>query len=1498
MDMRLNGNWRIQTTSLANNNWHYLTYTYNDDTNTGELYEGGTRVDYTTSVTEGWLNPERLIGIQNANNRAPDGILDEMRISDTIYSQAWINASYLNQFSPDDFYTLGNEQEQTSLTISIAYPQEAVYNYPVTELNYTITNGTELDKCWWTNDSGATNNTINCNQNVTGISSQEGENTWRVYVNNTQGTANYDEVTFTIDTANPEITIEIPENKSYPSSTIEFNISGNENLSYCKFTLNNWQDNQTMTAYNSTYFNYTNSSVGEGEFTAKFWCNDTAGNINNTETIDFSTDTTFPLIDYGEGTEANDSNFSRNWIFVNASVQEQNPFNITFTLHNLTGLVNITTFFMQEEESNTTINFTSLEGGSYFYNVTIRDKAGNSNYTETRKINLDYTPPVLYIDFPENLTYPSNITELNYTAQDTNLEACWWTNDSGATNYTITCGENVTGQNASDGDHIWTIYANDSFGNTGNSSVIFNVDTDIPEIIIYYPQNKTYSYNLTEINYSVSDKDLEACWWTNDSGTNNYTIDCGQNITDINSSEGLNFWIIYANDSVGHLGKEEIEFTVDTTPPGIKINSPENQSYRPYSVDFNISSSEDIDFCKFTLNNWNTNYTMTDYNSTYFNYTNSSISEGEFTAKFWCNDSYGNVNKTETRDFTVYFPEVKLDVLYPTENIVVGHYQVFNVTLNVTCLKTDCGEINITLDPKTWLDDEWEYRKNHTIQGTAAGAQTNYVMQVIVHNGSGTDSGKNIYCDGKCKSDFGDIRFTSSDGLTELDYFLEEYNSGKNASFWVEIDSIPASPGSTSINIYYGNSGASTTSDPENTFLFFEGFEGSHSLTSGSGSVNIESGGISGSYQGDIDGGGSYAVVYDSASSFSRTGHFYEAYVKYTESDTIPVGIHFLGQNTGEQGYQMIIDDRDSGSTPSLRKDTDYGSSVTGSYSAGADNWIFFRAYADSSSFYGQVYEDAFTESTASTAQFSDSSYSSGSVGGFAYQDGGGKMDNLRVRKRASPEPSHGSWSEEEGYVPEKNIINTTEGAEPFYTNASNNPLTTSYLNQGESEIIVFYVNATFSRGTYEFFAYANITYNMDLWNITEKWNVSIDSAPPELSDLETDKEYTCGTSETVRVTCTAVDLLLNISSVLIEATHSLSGSQNYSAQELSGDTYYSDITLDELGDWSFKCIANDSLDNLGVLSSNEIVTTYSDLPDLEIKTSGITFSNLNPIEYEGVIVNATIYNTQCGNADGFSVGFYNQDPDSGGRQINGNQTVSLAGFENITINITWSAEIGNNNIFVEADFNNSFSEFNESNNKANKTITVESWQDFYGYANVTKILGDISANNISLWSNETNLAGNIYVTDSEAIVEWASLQALGRDDGGAGTSNDFNDIDNLLNMSNFNDSVSSIYTSDGSTPISTDSFLIRQVKINNVPVVNSTNTTNFITGILWDTSDDDTDGEFSQDDEEDLVFAAKINKNLDGSYGNYDYEISIPVRLREYDSTDSSELYLYYELN
>jgi len=83
-----------------------------------------------------------------------------------------------------------------------------------------------------------------------------------------------------------------------------------------------------------------------------------------------------------------------------------------------------------------------------------------------------------------------------------------------------------------------------------------------------------------------------------------------------------------------------------------------------------------------------------------------------------------------------------------------------------------------------------------------------------------------------------------------------------------------------------------------------------------------------------------------------------------------------------------------------------------------------------------------------------------------------------------------GFYEEDTGPGP-KGLINTTEGAIPFYTNETN-PINIS-LGENESQVVTFWVNATGEVNvSHEFFIYANVTSSMSISNTSELWNVTI----------------------------------------------------------------------------------------------------------------------------------------------------------------------------------------------------------------------------------------------------------------------------------------------------------------------------------------------------------------------------------------------------------------------
>ena len=126
-----------------------------------------------------------------------------------------------------------------------------------------------------------------------------------------------------------------------------------------------------------------------------------------------------------------------------------------------------------------------------------------------------------------------------------------------------------------------------------------------------------------------------------------------------------------------------------------------------------------------------------------------------------------------------------------------------------------------------WLWN-WNQRKSIPITGSTAGVQTNYQVKVTVS-----------FIAGKMKTDFSNIRFTSSDGATLIDHWRESYTTSSTADFWVEVPSISASPSTTAICLYYGNVSATSASNYFNTFdVLGNGSDGSLTVSAANTVIN------------------------------------------------------------------------------------------------------------------------------------------------------------------------------------------------------------------------------------------------------------------------------------------------------------------------------------------------------------------------------------------------------------------------------------------------------------------------------------------------------------------------------------------------------------------------------------------------------------------------------------------------------------------------------------
>jgi hypothetical protein len=358
----------------------------------------------------------------------------------------------------------------------------------------------------------------------------------------------------------------------------------------------------------------------------------------------------------------------------------------------------------------------------------------------------------------------------------------------------------------------------------------------------------------------------------------------------------------------------------------------------------------------------------------------------------------------------IYYPGWKCDG--------TGQINNFVKTAGNHTLKFEFGKQIDYAYNTNWLSG-WNYRKSHVIN-SASGTGTGYQVKIIVHYNSGTDTGGDVYLNSKSKTDFSDVRFTSSDGNTLLGYWLEQKTDSNNAIFWVKVNDDLSSSAAT-IYVYYGNASAANASNGANTFLFFDDFSGDLSKwtidPANTDKVSISAGAL----RHDPDSTqsrNSYSDTRIITSSFQMTDGIieYKVYLAGSSSSS-PRIIHQLGWRVQslnfENGYCWRLQNSAADGGP-LKFASGSWSAFGSAYNAAAGNtWHTVKEVVAGSNYTGYVdggsgYSGA--DSTKLTAGYLISHVHGVSLDSSSYV----LVDDIRVRKYVATEPTHGSWGTEE----------------------------------------------------------------------------------------------------------------------------------------------------------------------------------------------------------------------------------------------------------------------------------------------------------------------------------------------------------------------------------------------------------------------------------------------------------------------------------------------------
>jgi prepilin-type N-terminal cleavage/methylation domain-containing protein len=295
------------------------------------------------------------------------------------------------------------------------------------------------------------------------------------------------------------------------------------------------------------------------------------------------------------------------------------------------------------------------------------------------------------------------------------------------------------------------------------------------------------------------------------------------------------------------------------------------------------------------------------------------------------------------------------------------------------------------------------YSKRKIITVNSSSTLNNYQMKFTIYRSTGTDSGFNVYVGTNCQSDYDDIRFTNSSN-TVLDYWIES-SDASSATIWVEADSLGS--GDTTMYLYYANASATAVSSGDNTFEFFDGFEGSAidtlKWTDGSGLTVSNSWAINDTGSNGITSIKTFNIVSQNISvdvklytqSLGNSGLSHGAYPLL--ADGVSNGMQWYPESASWDRYV-----NQNGSS-SWQPGTERGLTVGRNYRS---SWIITPSFQKHIVDSNTDFSDTFSGTTGV------STHRIAIGGGDATRDM--RIDWVLVRKYTSTEPTISSWGTEE----------------------------------------------------------------------------------------------------------------------------------------------------------------------------------------------------------------------------------------------------------------------------------------------------------------------------------------------------------------------------------------------------------------------------------------------------------------------------------------------------
>jgi len=582
-----------------------------------------------------------------------------------------------------------------SITVSLDSPADNYYSSSssvtftcsATSNNY-LTNISlyhNLSGTWKLNQTSDITDQLTNSSSFSVIGATDGTYTWNCLAYDNQSRSDWNtNRTLTVDITYPDVNYTSP---TPPNGSRRISNSETINISYYDLNFETcilqWQGtNETFANSNTVNFWETKATTDSTTYSFQVFCNDSAGNINDTELRTFR-ENAKPTLD---SVSINDSSpeVSADLECINGTTADSDNDTVSFTYEWFNNSIAQGINNSVLKAGNTTQNDT------WYCSMMPQDgyEDGTIKYSSTVSINSTYESPVVtntnattaLSNINSTSTFPTNnnswvnlsvvFTDANagetftiYFCNVTSLASCkagnYFCKSGSISDKTFSCRYDVGNETSTTLTYYPQIEDSESLSSGSSTSNTFEINYPPLTPNGTYPANESFiKTNYTFINFSGSDPDSDTINYSVWGGTDQTNLSLIYNGTNAyfnwtGLSDNIQYWRLKVTDQHGYDSFENssiYSFTIDTINPNVTITEPSSSTTTSTSVYLNFTSDDtNLNTCFYyvTYKDTNAQYYPTSGNQTTACNTRTTLTlnvySGGYTIYAFANDSATNV---------------------------------------------------------------------------------------------------------------------------------------------------------------------------------------------------------------------------------------------------------------------------------------------------------------------------------------------------------------------------------------------------------------------------------------------------------------------------------------------------------------------------------------------------------------------------------------------------------------------------------------------------------------------------------------------------------------------------------------------------------------------------------------------------------------------------------------------------------------------------------------